>query len=48
MPFWLGRARIYGNLTVLIDLADILEVAKGKTIDQAKESRPFIWPVGHP
>ena len=48
MPFWLGRARIYGNLTVLLDLADILEVAKGKTIDTAKEDRPFLWPVGHP
>ncbi|HUX98089.1 MAG TPA: hypothetical protein VMV49_00925 [Candidatus Deferrimicrobium sp.] len=48
MPFWLGRARIYGNLTVLVDLADILEVAKGKKIDRAKEERPFIWPVGHP
>ncbi len=48
MPFWLGRARIYGNLTVLADLADILEVAKGKTIDRAKEERPLIWPVGHP
>lgn len=48
MPFWLGRARIYGNLTVLVDLADILEVAKGKKIEKAKEDRPFIWPVGHP
>jgi hypothetical protein len=48
MPFWLGRARIYGNLTTLVDLADILEVAKGKKIDRAKEDRPFIWPVGHP
>ncbi|MHA1265493.1 MAG: hypothetical protein ACTSRS_09685 [Candidatus Helarchaeota archaeon] len=48
MPFWLGRARIYGNLTVLVDLADILEVAKGKKIEKAKEDRPFIWPIGHP
>ncbi|MHA1376957.1 MAG: hypothetical protein ACTSRG_01120 [Candidatus Helarchaeota archaeon] len=46
--FFLGRGELYGNALALIDIADILEVAQGKEIEKAKESRPKIWPVGFP
>ncbi|NVM01455.1 MAG: hypothetical protein HWN67_03920 [Candidatus Helarchaeota archaeon] len=46
--FFLGRGEIFGNVLALIDIADILEVAQGKKMDQAKEARPKIWPVGFP
>lgn len=46
--FFLGRGELFGNLLALIDIADILEVAQGKKIEQAKEQRPRIWPVGFP
>jgi len=45
---WLGRAEVYGNVVALLDMADILEVASGKQINEAKEQRPKFWPVGHP
>lgn len=48
ITFWKGHSRVYGNLTALIDLADILEVALGKPIEDAKKSRPRNWPVGYP
>ena len=48
MTFWKGHSQVYGNLTALIDLADILEVALGKSIDEAKSTRPKNWPVGYP
>ena len=46
--FFVGRGELYGNALALIDIADILEVAQGKEIQQAKEQRPSIWPVGFP
>lgn len=45
---FLGRAEIYGNIIALLDIGDILEVAQGKTIDDAKNDRPKFWPVGFP
>ncbi len=45
---WLGRAEVYGNIVSLLDMADILEVAAGKKIDEAKSSRPKFWPIGYP
>ncbi|MHA1893457.1 MAG: hypothetical protein ACTSX4_03035 [Candidatus Helarchaeota archaeon] len=45
---WLGRAEVFGNLVALLDESDILEVAAGKKIDEAKNSRPKFWPVGFP
>lgn len=46
--FFLGRGELYGNVLALIDIADILEVAQGKPIIEAREARPRIWPVGFP
>ncbi|MBD3230735.1 MAG: hypothetical protein GF329_21330 [Candidatus Lokiarchaeota archaeon] len=48
LSFWAGHSRVYGNLTALLDLADILEVALGKSIEEAKKDRTRNWPVGYP
>jgi len=45
---WLGRAEVFGNLVAFLDESDILEVAAGKKIDDAKKQRPIFWPVGYP